>query len=337
MARHGGPHRRMLLLCAALAVCGLLTIWYARSLPDFRANLLLNLAPEFLGAIVTVLIIQPFLTRIEEERVREHIRLDYPAFCEQVASATDVVFVLDTFSYLFSGRTADRFVRAVTAAVGRGAVVRILLLDPDSLAARQRSAEIREDVRREIMRNLRDLHRLQAGLPAERREQFQVRLYGAAPSIQLYRWGERMMVSFYPVDRLSGEGQQLEVRISTPLGSFVAERFADLWANARPMAEVMTQRLVLLHEEGGSSALQLEYIRRQDGHVYISDQRVVVELARRRPRPPRAQIDGRDDEVYELELVDDTDETLLASLGADFEEKYGTPVEVFVRLRPLGL
>ncbi len=328
----------MLLLCAALAVCGLVAVWSARSVPDFRANLLLNLAPEFLGAIVTVLIIQPFLTRIEEERVREHIRLDYPAFCEQVASATDVVFVLDTFSYLFSGRTADRFVRAATAAVGRGAVVRVLLLDPESLAARQRSAEIREDVRREIMRNLRDLHRLQAGLPAGRRDQFQVRLYAAAPSIQLYRWGERMMVSFYPVDRLSGEGQQLEVRVSTPLGSFVAERFADLWANARPMAEVMTQRLVLLHDEGGRSALQLEYVRRQDGHVYISDQRVVVELARRRPRPPRAQIDGRDDEVYELELVDDADESLLASLGADFEEKYGTPVDdVFVRLRPVGL
>lgn len=337
MSRRGGPRRRVLLLCGALAACSLLTIWYARGLPDFRANLLLNLAPEFLGAIVTVLIIQPFLTRIEEERVREHIRLDYPAFCEHVASATDVVLVLDTFSYLFSGRTADRFVRAATTAVSRGAVVRILLLDPDSLAARQRSAEIREDVRREIMRNLRDLHRLQAGLSPERREQFQVRLYGAAPAIQLYRWGERMMVSFYPVDRLSGEGQQLEVRLSTPLGSFVAERFADLWANARPMAEVMTRRLVLLHEEGGRSPLQLEYVRRQDGHVYICDQRVVVELAREPHRPPRAQIDGRDDQVYELELVDETDESLLASLGADFEEKYGTLVDVFVRLRPLGL
>ena len=42
-------------------------------------------------------------------------------------------------------------------------------------------------------------------------------------------------------------------------------------------------------------------------------------------------------QVYELELVDDTDASLLASLGADFEEKYGTPVDVFVRLRPLGL
>jgi hypothetical protein len=80
------------------------------------------------------------------------------------------------------------------------------------------------------MRNLRDLKRLEAQLPRDRREQVQVRVYAAAPSIQLYRSGERIMVSFYPVDRPSGEGQQLEVRITTPLGSFVSERFAELWS-----------------------------------------------------------------------------------------------------------
>ena len=66
------------------------------------------------------------------------------------------------------------------------------------------------------MRNLRDLKHLEARLPRDCRGQMQVRGPMAAPSIQLYRSGERIMVSFYPVNQLSGEGQQLEVRITSP-------------------------------------------------------------------------------------------------------------------------
>jgi hypothetical protein len=312
-------------------------LWFASGLPDFRRNLLLNLSPELFTTIVTLMIIQPFLSRLEEDRVREHLRLDYPSFCEKVAQASDVVEVLDTFSYLFSGRTSERFAEAARAAVSRGATVRILLLDPDSPAAQQRSHELSADVRLEVMRNLRDLKHLEARLPGDRRGQLQVRLYSAAPSIQMYRSGERIMVSFFPVDQLSGEGQQLEVRITSPLGSFVCERFAELWSSgSRSINDLLTRRAQVL-EEGGLAAgepMRLEYVR-YDGSLYVCDQRMVVELARHRDRPVRVLLDGLDDQVFELEMIGESEGDLPQRLSVAYSDKYGVDADVFVRLRPV--
>ncbi|WP_370111349.1 hypothetical protein [Streptacidiphilus sp. MAP12-33] len=332
--------RGVLLICAGIGLGVALCIWFAQGLPDFRENLLLNLAPELLTTMFTLLVIQPVLTRLEEERVREHLRLDYPSFCERVAQTDDIVCVLDTFTYLISGNTATRFADAARGAIRRGATVRVLLLDPDSLAARQRSHELSADVRREVMRNLRDLRRLEAQLAPEQREQLQVRVYAAAPSIQLYRCGERLMVSFFPVDRLSGEGQQLEVRITTPLGSFVSERFADLWGRSRSVEEVLTRHVRLVDDEGGGAGrvedagepMWLEYVESEDV-LYLSDQRLVVRLARQRDRPVRAVVDGRADQEFELELIGPEEEPLRRRLAAAYTEKYGVDAEVFVRLR----
>ncbi|WP_371494434.1 hypothetical protein OG871_04955 [Kitasatospora sp. NBC_00374] len=324
--------RAVLLVCAALGVCAGLCIWFARGLPDFRGNLLLNLAPELLTMMVTLLVIQPILTRLEEDRVREHLRLDYPSFCEKVAQSGDIICVLDTFSYLISGGTASRFAEAARSAIGRGATVRIMLLDPDSLAAQQRSHELSADVRHEILRNLRDLRRLEARLPPAHREQLQVRVYAAAPSIQLYRCGERMMVSFYPVDRLSGEGQQLEVRITTPLGSFASERFAELWSSGRPVNELLAKQVQLMDDEAVGEAMWLEYVQ-SDGTLYLSDRRLVVELARRRDRPVRVRLGGRADQVFELEIIGVAEEPLLRRLSAAYAEKYEADADVFVRLQ----
>jgi hypothetical protein len=334
----GGVRRQVLLLCAVLAVCVGLCLWFASGLPDFRQNLLLNLSPELFTLIITLLIIQPFLSRLEEERVREHLRLDYPSFCEKVAQTSDVVEVLDTFSYLFSGRTCERFAEAARAAVSRGATVRIMLLDPDSPAALQRSHELSADVRQEVMRNLQDLKRLEARLPDERRGQMQVRLYSAAPSIQLYRSGERMMVSFYPVNQLSGEGQQLEVRITSPLASFVRERFAELWSSSsRSINELLTRRAEVLEGEGGlvtGEPMRLEYVR-HDGGLYVCDQRMVVELARHRDRPVRVRLDGQADQVFELEMITESEDELPQRLSTAYSEKYGAGADVFVRLKPV--
>jgi hypothetical protein len=240
-------------------------------------------------------------------------------------------------SYLFSGRTCERFAEAARAAVSRGATVRIMLLDPDSPAALQRSHELSADVRQEVMRNLQDLKRLEARLPDERRGQMQVRLYSAAPSIQLYRSGERMMVSFYPVNQLSGEGQQLEVRITSPLASFVRERFAELWSSSsRSINELLTRRAEVLEGEGGlvtGEPMRLEYVH--DGGLYVCDQRMVVELARHRDRPVRVRLDGQADQVFELEMITESEDELPQRLSTAYSEKYGAGADVFVRLKPV--
>src|SRR5262245_24803890 len=125
-----------LLLILVLAA---LLLWQAVGIPDYGPNLALNLGADLIGAIVTIFVISPLITRGQHGRVREHRRLDYDWFTDQVYHATSDVRVLDTFSGLFDRPGTVRFFRAVREALGRYAVVRVLLLDPDSLAAMQRA------------------------------------------------------------------------------------------------------------------------------------------------------------------------------------------------------
>jgi hypothetical protein len=145
------------------------------------------------------------------------------------------------------------------------------------------------------------------------------------------------MVSFYPIAQLSGEGQQLEVRITSPLGSFVSERFAELWNISRSSNELLTRMAQVLEGEGGLAArepMRLEYVR-HDGGLYVCDHRMVVELARHRDRPVRIRLDGRADQVFELEMIGESEEELPQRLSTAYAEKYGTDAGVFVRLKPV--
>ncbi|AUG82063.1 hypothetical protein CFP65_7484 [Kitasatospora sp. MMS16-BH015] len=327
--------RGVLLICATLGLGVVLCLWFARGIHEYRENLLLNLAPELLTTIATLLVIQPIVTRLEEDRVREHLRLDYGSFCDLLTQTHDLVCILDTYSPLFAG-TSQRFAEATRAAIANGATMQIMLLDPDSLAAQQRSHELSTDVRGGVLRNIREFRRVQNLLPNEQRGRLQMRLYDAAPSIQLYRCGERMMVSFFPVDRHSGDTQQLEVRVTTPLGSFVAERFAELWTSGRSVNELLKKKAQLLDDSGAiGKPLWLDYVRHQ-GEIHVSDHRLLVALARSQDQPVRVLLGGHPSEVFELGLVDDHETDLLRQLAAAQLEKYGTEGHtVFMRLRPL--
>ncbi|GAA1165258.1 hypothetical protein F4556_006838 [Kitasatospora gansuensis] len=326
--------RGVLLICAALGLTVALCLWFARGLQDFGESLALNLAPELLTTVTTLLVIQPVVARLEEDRVREHLRLDYVSFCDKVAQTGDIVCILDTTSTMISGDTAQRFADAAGAAIGRGAILQIMLLDPDSLAAQQRSHELSADVRHEILRTIRDLRRIETRLAPERRAQLQVRVYDAAPSIQLYRCGQRMMVSFFPVDRRSGDAQQLEVRATTPLGSFVSERFAELWNSGRPINDLLKKQVELLDDsDAAGEPIWLEYVQ-SNGDIYVSDHRLLVELARRGGRPVRALLDGSATPVFHLTLVEDSEAPLYRALASAHADKYGADADVFMCFRP---
>jgi hypothetical protein len=72
------------------------------------------------------------------------------------------------------------------------------LLVPDSAAARQRAEEIYPvDVRGVIVDNLRYLHLFANALPAPLRSLFDVRIYDASPSVQIFRWDDRALISFF--------------------------------------------------------------------------------------------------------------------------------------------
>ncbi len=319
-----------------IAVLAGVLLWDARNVERFGENLALNLGADLFGAIVVIFVITPLITRGLNGRVREHLRLDYDWFTDQVFHATSDVRILDTFSGLLDRPGTTRFLRALQQAMSRHAAVRILILDPDSLAAAQRTSELGSetsllDVRTEILRNVRVLSQFQAGLSERSRQRFEVRFYSASASVTMYRWDDRALVSFLPIGRLSGDGTQLEVQVASPLGTFVSERFTELWRHGVPMTDFMAITLVL-RDTSGERHVGCEYVR-ADGHYYVMDSYVLAHLAGARDDEVRANLAHDLSAQYTLELVPG-ESSLHADLVTHYRAKYDRSGHSFVLLRP---
>ncbi|GAA1798934.1 hypothetical protein HC028_13400 [Planosporangium flavigriseum] len=334
------PRRsQTLTVLAGLAALSAFLLWQSAGIDHYRQNLALNVGADIIGAIVTIFVITPLISRAQEGRVREHPRLDYEWYTDQVHGATSCVKLLDTFSNLLDQPVTDRFFRAVTLAISRQAHIQILLLNPDSLAVLLRAQEVGDgpgsaDFRREILRNLRTLHLFEQRLTEAQRRRFEVRLYSASAGVTMYRWDDKALVSFLSVGRLSGQGAQLEVTVSSPLGMFVEQRFEELWQQGAPMHEFMRLPVTLVEADGARRDFVTSFVV-ADGAQYIVDHGVVSHMARRRDGHLSAYCRADPDTRYELIVVDDN-EDLCAQLSERFADKYDLPRATYVWLRPLG-
>jgi hypothetical protein len=325
-----------------LAALGLITIlaalllWQAYGIPQYTENLALNLGADLIGAIVVIFVISPLITRAQHGRVREHRRLDYDWFTDQVMHATSDIRVLDTFSGLLDRPGTARFLRAVREALHRYAQVKILLIDPDSLAAVQRAAELGDDrhadVRREVLRNLRVLERFRSELDEPLRPRFDVRLYSASAAVTLYRWDDRALVSFLPIGRLSGEGTQLEITTTSPLGTFVGERFEELWRHGKPLSDFLALSFTLVDGAGAVRPYRTPFVCIEEEY-FVADPDVLAELALSRDGTLRARIPHQPTLSYQLDVFTGESD-LHTSVTAHYEEKYERTGRTFVRLRP---
>ncbi|WP_432836698.1 DUF5919 domain-containing protein [Dactylosporangium sp. CA-092794] len=329
----------VLVLILGLLVSGGLLGYGATHTQDGVANAALNAGTSMLGALITVAIIGPIIRYVQEGTVREHGRLDYAWFSEQVATATQHVQILTTFSNVLDHAATDAFLRGVRTALSRGARVRILLLNPGSIAADLRQQEleggdVRLSVQREIMRNLRRLSRFTADLGERERSGFEVRLYDASASITLYRWDDRALVSFLPIGRFSELGAQLEVTMRSPLGEFIQQRFDELWGSRTTvgMAEFLDLTVTLVEDEHTARQLQARYVE-HEGDCYVIHTEILAAMAR---RPARLQVFLRGDpsRLHDLFIVDSQDPELHQLLQLAFVEKYDVQAHAFVGLRP---
>jgi hypothetical protein len=319
-----------------LAACAALLLWRSAGMDNYSENLALNLGTDIIGVVITVFVIGPLISRAQEGRVREHTRLDYEWFSAQVHGATSNVKVLDTFSNLFGPQFSERFYRGVRAATGHGARVQILLLDPDSLAVILRGRELGErsaDIRRDILRNLRTLHDFARRLDASSRPFLEVRLCSTSPGVTLYRWDERCLVSFLTVGRLSGEGVQLEVAARSPLGTFVEQRFDELWQQGKPMERFTHLPVTLVDAAAVRRQFTCRFVSLEDC-LYVCGPDLVTYLARNHLDELRAYSEALSSQgAHQVFVVDDESE-LHARLIQHFAEKYDASATAFVELRP---
>ncbi len=323
------------------ALVGLMTVaifflGLGRGIDQYYQNVFINVGADLVGAIVTIFVIAPIVSRAGEGRVREHPKLDYGWYVDRVAGATSTVRIMDTYSNLLDGPNTTSFFEAIELALERQAVVQILLLDPDSFAARQRAHELDDpDVYREIMRNLRVLYDFHNRVdPTSHGRNFNVRMYTASPAITIYRWDEKALVSFFPVGKISSQGTQLEIIVGSPLGEYVNERFNSLWSGGKDVRRFMRLPVTLVGNSVADTHLEVEFVE-LEGRFYIGDSRMVAQLARRRTGAALAYSHHDQQVLNELSLADDAQPELLATLRTQFMEKYGRSHDVFVCLEPV--
>jgi hypothetical protein len=331
----------LVVMALGLAVAAALLVYGVAGISDGLPNMALNLGTSMLGALITVAIIGPIIRYVQEGTVREHSRLDYGWFTDQVNDAERQVQILTTFSNLLDHAVTERFFRAVRAVLGRRAYVRILLLNPRSLAADVRQKELTEgntrlSVQREIMGNLRRLAKFAAALNDDERERFEVRLYDASASITLYRWDDRALVSFLPIGRFSELGTQLEVTMRSPLGEFLEQRFQELWHDRATlgMVDIMELPVTLVEDEHTARQLVAPYVE-HESICYVVHAELLAAMARR-PVSLRAFLRDATAVLHDLVIVDGNDRDLHGILVSAFVEKYDARANVFVGLRPIS-
>jgi hypothetical protein len=197
-------------------------------------EVLVNVGASVVIVAMSYAIFDPIFEEIRRARVQEQPYFDDVSFCDNVGRATREVRIMDTCNHMLEGPNRTALLGALSEAARRRASVRILLLDPDSIAAQHRAREISPvNVRNAIMENLRYLHECRELLPPDAQERFQVRIYNALPSIQFFQHDFRALVAFFPPGGRASSSPHLEVAIETSLGEFVSGRFDDLWDHAR--------------------------------------------------------------------------------------------------------
>jgi hypothetical protein len=306
-------------------------VWAWRT-TGFASDLLLNLGSSVVLAAVSYVVFDPLFDEARKARVQEHTSFDQQSFIEVLRRTSRRVRILDTWTILLEPRHREETLRAIRAALEQGAQVQVLLLDPDCMAAQQRSEELekqRVDVPGQIRENLRHLYGFRQALDDRLRSRLQVHVYDASPSIQLYQWDGQALISFFPIGKVSFNVEQLEVDMASPWGEFVHARFEELWQHPQAtltLEDYWATTVVLQHADSDMARNQLPYVV-IDGWHYIDCHtfhltRDAVGALRVRARLPR-QAAGPTPEVFTLAEVGGGDGRPLSVVRQGFDDKYG--------------
>ena len=191
--------------------------------------------------------------------VRVHPGLPEETFGEWVRTATRRVWILQTW-VARALRYKDAFLTAATNhASDPDFAMRILLLDPRTGVAEQRSKDIliscmgqldTDDIKhyasRQIQASLDDFHMLHRIIRHKVRAEMhvekdfmEIRTHACLPSFSLYLCDDRALIGFYLHGDISPAGPQLEVDLSvareaSPLIDMIHDEFETLWSASRP-------------------------------------------------------------------------------------------------------
>ncbi|MGF7239170.1 MAG: hypothetical protein ACQSGP_30070, partial [Frankia sp.] len=194
-------------------------------------------------------------------------------FIDRVAASRRLVRILNTWTDLVTDANVEAFGTALRAALDGGALIQILLLDPDSLAAEQRAADLRGtvDVRGLIRENLWRLDALRAATDPTLQARMTVRVYAETPLTAYHRWDSGALVSTFPVGHSSAATTQHETTIDSPLTQFIEQRFESLWSpdGSVSLQDYLRLPLRFTSPEGVSRDYEVAFVEADD-LVYVA-------------------------------------------------------------------
>ena len=230
-------------LLAVAIITVLLLLFQPRDWHEF----FVGVTSEIVGAVAVALALTPAFLAIRAfandrfGRTRDFERFPYSEFTQRLVKWDDLVRIMDTSSSVLDESTATgeeamdrrRCVATLRQLLNKrnSVAVEILLLDPTSGAARQRSADLRAkgiDIAAGVGRNLALLNKMRLELPRGARPKLVVKLYNSTPSCAYYRVDDRTSIAFYALQTASEQGAHVDVALKSVLGKIVNDHFREI-------------------------------------------------------------------------------------------------------------
>jgi hypothetical protein len=274
-------HSRYVAILVGTCALGVATLVLGYYGSGFGRDVLLRLGFTLLGAVITVLILEPLIRRSQTPDEIIHRGFPHDKFITGVRDSTTDVRILSAWPYVMEEPWRRQFFQSVTVALSRRVDVRLLVLDPTSQAARQRAQDMdgSPDAITSIAEALVHINEFTTGLPEAQRELFQTRVYSRLPPARLYSWDRRAISSFFPLGNWRGDDiKHYETGVSSGLGSFVNEQFELLWNDSETESLRDYMKLGLSVVSQASRRLIDVLYCRSGGQLYVVSQPLIAHL-----------------------------------------------------------
>jgi hypothetical protein len=295
----------------------------------FARDLLLNVGASLALVPPTYLVFAPIFERLRQTAaaIQEHTRLDRARLTDGIRGSRWMVEMMATFSSVLEEPYREAFLEALHSALRNGATVRILLLDPASIAVEQRARELDGlDVEELISANLCQLYGFTWRLDSALRRNIEVRIYDASPSMQLFRWDDKVLISFFPLHHRVAVARQIETYVFNPLGEFAQSRFDELWAadTTRAVEDYMQMLVEVRGTTGTAVSCRVGFVQHLD-RLFIDATPLVAHLVKHgiaglRARQPAANSAP----ALVMSQVDGSPPDQVRKISELFETKYGS-------------
>lgn len=272
-----------------LTAVGVGILLWAKATDDtFLSDLLMNLGATAVGAVVTVLVLQPLIERAQTPEVVVHLTFPQRRFLNAMSDTADGIKIMGAWPYGMEPVHRSEFLGVMHRAIDARVLVQILVLDPSSDAARQRTSDMggRHDARAAIFGVLLAFHDWSETLSVSTAHTFELKVFSALPPARLYLAGNKAICSFFgDSDNRDGSNvRHYETSVLGGLGFYVNAAFDQLWDSPETITLDEHWRLGLIVDWPAAAPADFEADRRSayvvdGGALFLSDQQLLHDLA----------------------------------------------------------